>query len=168
MLTILLVIGMEMCCCVLAYYLLLYITMIGVVDVDDNLLEIDPDRNFLNHVVPADGNSNLNSNYFTIDEFNNTISHENLCIFNYNVRSFNRNFDAFNAMLSTLSITPDIIILTETWLADDVNVENYSAYHTFRETRRSGGVSILYLDSLNACSIACVMMLLSLVPSSCQ
>lgn len=68
-----------------------------------------------------------------------------LTIFNANVRSFNCNGDLLVSMFCSLTKTPDVIIITESWLTDDNSsmavIDGYVGYHTVRQTR-GGGVSI--------------------------
>ena len=45
-------------------------------------------------------------------------------------------------MLSSLDHSPEVLILSETWLSSDAFVDGYNDFHTFRQNRRSGGVSV--------------------------
>ena len=70
------------------------------------------------------------------------------------MRSFSKNIDNLLNDLNALSRCPDAIILTETWLNDDIrdfaNIPGYIGFHTIRLNRRSGRVSVFVRDDLNA------------------
>ena len=106
-----------------------------------------------------------NYQYFSIDDLNaETFDECNLSLLNYNLRSFNTNSDSFLAFLKTLNFEFDFILLSETWnTSNTVNlctIDNYSAFHTFRQNLRGGGVSIFCksvyevskIDSLSSCT----------------
>ena len=81
-------------------------------------------------------------NSFT--EQNNTDS-GNFFIYHQNIRSFNKNSDeVFLYIDKKLQIAPDVLVFSETWfnLYDITLIEGYSDFHTVRENRRGGGVSI--------------------------
>ena len=103
---------------------------------NDILSGVDPDANFFNH-LPI---SSL-SQQCTITSFNQELSSQfsndkHLKIINYNIRSFFRNIDCFLSFLATLEYSPDLIVLTETWLSEDnkefAKIEGYDAIHTIR------------------------------------
>ena len=103
--------------------------------------------NLIDHVIPTESYGSL---YYTVDEFNDEVSKDELVLVSYNIRSFNRNFDSFEAMLSSLNVYPNVIVLSETWLSDDVNMDGFKDFHTFRNDRRSGGVSIFCNENYNS------------------
>ena len=120
---------------------------------NDILSGVDPDANFFNHVPISS-----TSQQCTITSFNQELSSQfnndkHLKIINYNIRSFFRNIDCFLSFFATLEYSPDIIVLTETWLHEDnkefAKLEGYEAIHTIRENGRSGGVSMYYLYKYN-------------------
>ena len=104
-----------------------------------NLDDFDPDANLIDHMVPV---ANQGSAYYTVEDFNDSVSSNDLVIISYFIRSFNKNFDNFEAMLYSLSNCPKILVLSETWLQDEVILDGYNSFHTFRTDRRSGGVSV--------------------------
>ena len=93
--------------------------------------------------------------YYTPDEFNNfvssTYSIENitnkLSCCHINSRSLCRNFNNLSLFLSTLSMQPSIIGISETWLNDDspqplCNLDNYEFINKNRKNKRGGGVDL--------------------------
>ena len=64
----------------------------------------------------------------------------------FNIRSFNANHLMFESFLGSLSVLPDVVVLSETWndggLSTMYNISNYDACHTIRSNRAGGGVSI--------------------------
>ena len=112
-----------------------------------NYNDFDPDLNLIDHVMPTESYGSL---YYTVDDFNDEVSKDELVLVSYNIRSFNRNFDSFEAMLSSLNVYPNVIVLSETWLSDDVNMDGFKDFHTFRNDRRSGGVSVFCNESYNS------------------
>ena len=72
----------------------------------------------------------------------------------YNVRNFNRNIDMLLSILESMENKPDILFLTETWLHSDilqnVHINGYQSTHCERSERQSGGVSILFSNSVEA------------------
>ena len=68
------------------------------------------------------------------------------------MRSYDKNFEMFSAMLNALSGDKDIIVLSETWNTENEDplwyMEGYNAYHTARQDRRSGKVSVFCKDNL--------------------
>ena len=72
-------------------------------------------------------------------------------LINFNIRSYHANSDAFFCIFNEKNL-PDIFVLTETWFSNDntLNLHGYSSYHTIRNTRRSGGVSVFVKNSLES------------------
>ena len=103
---------------------------------------VDPDLNYYSDAVTGNG-------VITLSDFNSTVVSDhvnNILLLSLNIRSFHKHKDELMAMLSTMRIQPDILVLTETWLKrDDVvyaDIAGFDAAHTVRDSRRSGGVSI--------------------------
>ena len=120
------------------------------IDINSNLLRnIDPDDNFFDDYYQCLG-TEKQSIYYSIDNYNHLCSNSKkfITFLNYNIRSFNANFDSFICIFEENNI-PDIIVLTETWFNSNTvqDIVNYNAYHTVRETARSGGVSIFVKDT---------------------
>ena len=59
------------------------------------------------------------------------------------------------ALLSSMEVMPDVLVLTETWLSSVdscyANISGYDAYHTVRERDKSGGVSIFCSSRYDSC-----------------
>ena len=124
-------------------------------DLNDYLLDIDPDENYYEESV---NDNHSFSVYDSYDEFlvNYPISsNENKCltILSQNIRSFNTNLDNFLLMFDEDSL-PDVFIFSETWhkLDTPVTVPGYVGYHTVRQGR-SGGVSVFVKNYLNSCFV---------------
>ena len=111
------------------------------------LSDVDPDDNFINLVYP--GLAARSSLYYSTNNFKNAIGDDDFIILNLNIRSFDKNFDLFIAFISSADVNPDIIVLSETWLSEPVNIEGYKSFHSFRCGRRSGGVSVFVRESLS-------------------
>ena len=115
---------------------------------------IDPDINYFQPIYSSFNKVNLSS-YYTIDQLNQTEFCKNPSTFllNFNIRSFYANIDAFKVFISSLIVSPQILILTETWLTKDnvefCSIEGYNPHHTIRSVGRSGGVSVFTADHLN-------------------
>ena len=90
-----------------------------MVDVaDDTFRQINPDQNYFNSFFES-LEQPKQSNYFSTHQYNQTFkskSSEQLTIINANVRSFHANGEKLVAVLSSLDTSPDVLILTETWL----------------------------------------------------
>ena len=118
----------------------------------DNLEAIDPDLNYFGDIHDYDDHSQ--SKYITIDEYNELMlsSDRLFTIYNYNIRSFSANSDSFFSTFSSLSCYPDILVLTETWFTPDFTVDlpSYHSFHSTRNERRSGGVSLFISKKLNS------------------
>jgi len=84
--------------------------------------------------------------YYSIDDYSAILSRSdlNFHILNLNIRSYNKNSDELQVLLEHLVVKPDVIILTETWFSNDYdeNLNGYNAFHSFREERRGGGVTV--------------------------
>ena len=125
--------------------------MIDLNSNDDNLLDnIDPDDNFINVIYP--GLTTEGSQYYSVNNVKNVLNGRDFEIIHSNIRSFNKNFDSFLAVLSSINAVPDVFVLSETWLSEPVHVEGYNSFHTVRDGRRSGGVSVFVKD-LYVCDV---------------
>ena len=99
----------------------------------------------------------LESNSFTIEEFNSTcnnLSHQEFSLLHLNIRSLHKNFDSFETFLSTLNnFQFSLIGLTETWLHSNspplFNIENYKLLRQDRTVGRGGGVAMYAHKNLN-------------------
>ena len=78
---------------------------------------IDPDDNFYNGL-------NVDSVYYTEDEFNEKIvtkvqAASTFSIIHFNARSMSVNFNKLKSVLSSFDFTFDVIAVSETWLNND-------------------------------------------------
>lgn len=110
----------------------------------------DPENNF--NSTPY-----YNSQYFTIDKFNDDIvsldlSGNELSIFYVNIRSVRHKFDMFLDYLNSLNHKFSIIALTETWLKNEetsmYNIPGYSAEHQNRDSKNGGGICLFIDENL--------------------
>ena len=106
-------------------------------------------NNFANFTI-NDGNC---SNY-TIGHFNTTFadSSAKLLVLNFNIQCFDTKIDEFSAFLDNINLTPDILVLTETWFSPMTcrELPGYKGYHCTRPNINDrGGVSIFVRESLN-------------------
>ena len=120
---------------------------------DDFLNEYDPETNYFeshiseNHVFSSfDSSDNFISSYQALLKDSNFIS-----IFNQNIRSFNANLDDFLLLFDENSF-PDCFIFSETWHDgyEPILIPNYTGFHTVRQLRRSGGISVFVKNSFNS------------------
>ena len=111
--------------------------------------DIDPDDNFYNIL-------NVDSVYYTEDEFNDNIVSQlqaasTFSIIDFNARSMSANFNKLKSVLSSIDFTFDVIAVTETWLSDDdldfFQMDEYDDIHTCIPNRGGGGVA-LYINRL--------------------
>ena len=114
------------------------------------LIDLDPDENYFDPLLNQN-NPALTSEYISITDFNIICNNVNrfTCL-TYNIRSFNRNIDTFLAMFENPRKLPHIMTFTETWFHEGSgrNLPDYRAYHTFRHSARSGGVSVYVNDKI--------------------
>ena len=115
--------------------------------------ECDPDFNYFSNII--DANSNFDSKYYDVNEFNDTIptsSSRNLSLFHCNIRSANSNSGDLSNYLASLNHKFDIIGLSETWLSEKCHsIDGFSAYdhlHKYRDGKRGGGVSLLIHNNI--------------------
>ena len=108
---------------------------------------IDPDNNLHNRV-------NVDSLYYTDDEFNTKVVPKseglsNFSIIHFNTRSMAANFNKLKACIAQLDYKFDVIAIIETWMNDneseEFQLENYNAYYISRHHRTGGGVA-LYIN----------------------
>ena len=90
----------------------------------------------------------------SISNFQNLLksTNNNFLLMHVNIRSFYSNGDEFMAFISSLNVSPDIIVFTETWFSPGSYVElrSYNSYHTVRTSKTGGGVSIYVKDCYNS------------------
>ena len=117
-----------------------------------NLDFIDPDLNYFGDVHNYSDHSQ--SKYITIEEYNELMLNTDrlFTIYNYNIRSYSANSNSFFSTFDSLSCYPDVLVLTETWFTPNYTVDlpSYHSFHSTRNERRSGGVSVFISKKLNA------------------
>ena len=111
---------------------------------NDPFIELDPDDNLIPATVDM-------SNYFSVNDFNtkmDQLKNDEIYLLNQNIRSFMANRNYFETFLSSLTIEPSFIVLTETWNKPDLSnlytLDNFIGAHSYRmrSSGRGGGVSI--------------------------
>lgn len=101
---------------------------------------IDPDINYYNNSTEC--------SYYDASSFNNKFksnSQTSLMMFHLNVRSIRNKLDELLVFLESLTVKFHVIVLTESWLTDDdtwLVVPGYTGYHSVRNNRKGGGVSV--------------------------
>lgn len=74
-----------------------------------------------------------------------------LTILQLNIRSINKNFDQFRILLLEMKISCDVLVLTECWLQNHVNLpllDGYISYSTSNHSNQNAGVAIYVKSSL--------------------
>ena len=121
----------------------------------DILTDLDPDVNYFNEYISENCQC---SSFNSIDDylqFNSTLNDNGfLTIFSQNICSFNSNLDSF-LVLFPENAMPDVFVFSETWNDPllPVLIPGYTGFHTTREGRRSGGVSIFVKDNFTSSQI---------------
>ena len=83
----------------------------------------DPDTNFLNHSL-------TNDKYFLDNELNSLLQNLNInndnsfSVLHVNARSLSKHFESLEQIINSLSITPDFIGISETWLKEPNELSN--------------------------------------------
>lgn len=91
--------------------------------------------------------------YYEVEEFNRLMGNlDQLFVFHQNIRSFNSNFDTLSCFLSKLSHNVDVLVLTETWFREGLccSIDGYKSYHTYRNDKSGGGVSVYVRKNLHS------------------
>ena len=111
--------------------------------------DIDPDTNLY------DSTSIMleNSTYYSVKNAIEYFEYRNdyFSVISYNIRSFHANQDTFFSIFRSKISFPKIFVLCETWFSEDncMDIPGYTAFHSIRSGRRSGGVSIYVQDFLS-------------------
>ena len=84
-----------------------------------------------------------------------------LNVLHINIRSFSRNFDEFSVLMSRFSFNVDVLVLSETWFSFETtcDIPGYTAFHTHREDKRGGGISVYIDERFGAATISAVSFL---------
>ena len=119
-------------------------------DIDNDTVNNSSEINF-DTIFPFIDNCHYKYNLQEISLINNPSN--NITVLNFNIRSIQSNFNKFTSnILTSKTFQPDIIILTETWLNKDSNIDDYhiKGYNPpivqNRTNGRGGGVMV-YIDS---------------------
>ena len=111
----------------------------------------DPDTNFLNHSL-------TNDKYFLDNELNSLLQNLNInndnsfSVLHVNARSLSKHFESLEQIINSLSITPDFIGISETWLKEPnelIQLENYHFLCEGRESTTGGGVGLYITKKSN-------------------
>ena len=116
----------------------------------NSFLDIDPD---LNYVQNSLNGSVQNSDYYTLNDFNDSAFSKKFILFNMNIRSFFKNRDDLFSLLNSMNVLPKVIVLNETWLKTEelfmVKFERYNSCHVTRSDRKGGGISVFIDRSID-------------------
>ena len=118
---------------------------------DDNDLSVK----VLNELFPNLDTKDI-SQYHDIDSFNSILKENNNCLtfLHLNMRSMVKKLDSLDALIKSLSHSPDVIALSETWLKEKNSkyycLNGYIAFHLTRSNRKGGGVSLLVKSNINS------------------
>ena len=125
-------------------------------DDPDLLNDMDPDLNYFDEILSENCQCFRFNN---VDEYlhsYSTLLSDNrfMTIFSQNIRSFNANLDSFLTLFPENSM-PDVFIFCETWKDPflPVLIPGYTGYHTTRQGRRSGGVSMFVKNNFTSTQI---------------
>ena len=138
---------------------------------DRNFSSIDPDQNFYNNIL-----GNGECEYYSILDYNNVFGNglfsTSFTLFSYNIRSFHSNGDSLEALLESMNLKPNLLVLSETWnKSKNINMcllDNYLGYHEYRDgDERGGGVSIFCDHKLNSSKVVKFSLIESYLESCC-
>ena len=119
--------------------------------IDDNDIAME-----IINMIHGHTDTNAISDYYDITGYNKLDLHNKskLNILHINSRSLTKNIDNISAFLATLSTTPDILAVTETWLNNSnkhlYQLPGYHSYHKVRSTRPHGGVTVFVSNHLQS------------------
>ena len=95
----------------------------------------------------------LDTQYYTVNSFNEISNNcnTNFYVFHQNIQSFHAHSVEFEAYIDQLDIEPDIIAFSETWFKENTitDLKGYYGFHSYRERRNGGGVSVYAKDKFN-------------------
>ena len=109
--------------------------------------QVDPDNNFFNDI-------NNVCKYYTDDQFNENVNTSgSFNVIHLNARSIKANFENVKTFLDVLNCKFDVIAVSETWLCEsdeleDYSIKNYNCVQMNRKGSRGGGVMIYIADHL--------------------
>ena len=90
--------------------------------------------------------------YYSHESFNEAFRDESngkLFILHHNIRSFSRNFDELSVVLGDLVVDFPVLVFSETWFGAEklLSIDGYTGYHSFRNDKIGGGVSVYVKSS---------------------
>lgn len=95
----------------------------------------------------------IEENYNDLDALNNCLNNTHLLILHLNVRSLNSNFESLEIFIDNLSVKPDVIVCTETWLLPCFaffNLKDYCVHYNHSNINKSDGVVIYVKKTLQS------------------
>ena len=123
-------------------------------ELNDIFSDVDPDANFLDLTLPEDF-----CKYYTVTELNNSnLNSNHFSLVNYNICSFNHNSAFFESLLESVKLEFKCIVISETWNnemnMDQCILQKYKEHHTLRSGEdvctKSGGISVFCLENLQS------------------
>jgi hypothetical protein len=97
----------------------------------------------------------IEDNFGDLASLNSSLKPENLLILHLNVRSLNMNFEKLELFVANLSVKPDVLICSETWLLSCFTffaMKNYDCYYNHSSINRADGVVMYVKKSLQSTS----------------
>ena len=135
-------------------FILSELTEIDDIDLNDPLIEYDPDIHFYH----TDDILSKPSNYYNTSSFHNQFKSKTnkiescLSLLHHNIRSIPHNLNKLTTYLSILSIDFSIIGISESWLTESTmncyQIPGYNSEHLCRKSKRGGGVTIFVKNDI--------------------
>ena len=76
-----------------------------------------------------------------------------LSVFYFNIRGLRSKLDELISVLDNIAVTPDVLVLTETWLTKDIkklySIPGYNHFGVCRDEKRGGGISIYISNQID-------------------
>ncbi len=96
----------------------------------------------------------------SLDGYNDNciVANDVLTVMHMNTRSLKNKVCHVESLFGSMSVLPDICLISETWLSNDAiipNFANFNGYHYFRPSRMGGGVSMYINQGYVAQSVLC-------------
>ena len=116
----------------------------------------DPDINYFSEIISENCQHHTFNTIHDYMEVNSTFLNDNrfLTVFSQNIQSLNANLDYFMSLFIGHDL-PDVFVLSETWHDSNtpVIIPGYTGFHTTRQGRRSGGVSVFVKYNFNCSQV---------------
>ena len=94
--------------------------------------------------------------FFSLDS-NFELNNSNFNLIHINIQSVNCNLDEFMCKIQNLGAVFHVIVLSETWITDELNwieIPGFSSYHSIRTRAMCGGGTVLVDSDLESNLIA--------------